>query len=83
MGVGDAENDHSFFERCECSIAVANAAPLILQLADFITQGEAGRGVAELVDELIADDLFRMEGKLKRNFISIGLQANGAEVTIS
>jgi hydroxymethylpyrimidine pyrophosphatase-like HAD family hydrolase len=83
VGVGDAENDHSFLERCECSIAVANATPSILHLADFITQGEAGRGVAELVDELIADDLFRMEGKLKRNFISIGLQANGTEAAIS
>lgn len=83
VGVGDAENDHSFLERCECSAAVANAAPSILKLVDFVTQGKAGQGVAELVDELIADDLFRMQGRLERNLISIGLQANGTEVTIS
>jgi hydroxymethylpyrimidine pyrophosphatase-like HAD family hydrolase len=83
VGVGDAENDHSFLQRCECSVAVANAAPSILNLADFVTQREAGRGVAELVDELIADDLLRMQGKLQRNLISIGLQTDRTPVTIS
>lgn len=83
VGIGDAENDQSFLERCECSVAVANATPSLLQLADFVTQGGAGLGITELVDELIADDLFRMQGKLERNFISIGLRTNGAEVKIS
>jgi HAD superfamily hydrolase (TIGR01484 family) len=59
VGVGDAENDHSFLGRCECAVAVANAAPSIRRLAAFVTKGEAGQGVAELVDELIADDLSR------------------------
>lgn len=83
VGIGDAENDHSFLERCECSVAVSNAAPSILQLADCVTRGKAGQGVAELIDELIADDLLRMQGKLKHNLISIGLQSDGTEVTIS
>jgi hypothetical protein len=83
VGIGDAENDHSFLERCECSVAVANASPSIVQLADFVTRGKAGQGVAELVEELIADDLFRMQGRLERNLISIGMEANGTEVTIS
>ena len=27
VGIGNAENDHSFLERCECSVAVADATP--------------------------------------------------------
>jgi len=61
VGIGDAENDYSFLERCECAVAVANAVPSIRQLAAFVTQREAGQGVAELIDELIADDLTRIE----------------------
>ena len=83
VGVGDAENDHSFLQRCECSVAVANAAPSILQLVDFVVRGKSGRGVVELIDELIADDLFRMQRKLQRNLISIGFQAEGTPVKIS
>ena len=70
VGIGDAENDHSFLERCECAVAVANAVPSIRQLAAFVTQREAGQGVAELIDELIADDLARIEGKLEQHFIT-------------
>jgi HAD superfamily hydrolase (TIGR01484 family) len=82
VGVGDAENDHSFLGRCECSVAVANAAPSIRRHAAFVTQGEAGEGVAELVDELIADDLSRALGELDHSLISVGLRADGTEVTI-
>jgi hypothetical protein len=32
--IGDAENDHSFLERCECAVAVANAVPSGIPLAD-------------------------------------------------
>ncbi len=83
VGVGDAENDHSFLTRCECSVAVANAAPSVLRLADFVTQHEAGQGITELVDRLIADDLSDMHGKVKRNLISLGLRADGTAITIS
>ena len=82
VGVGDAENDYSFLERCECAVAVANAAPSIRQLAAFVTRHEAGEGVAELIDELIADDLARIEGKLKQHFITIGLHADGTAVAV-
>ncbi|HXT55668.1 MAG TPA: HAD-IIB family hydrolase, partial [Candidatus Eisenbacteria bacterium] len=33
VGIGDAQNDHSFLERCECAVAVANALPSIRRLA--------------------------------------------------
>ena len=77
VGIGDAENDHSFLDRCECAVAVANAAPSIRKLAAFVTKGEAGQGVAELIDELIADDLSRTHGRLDKNLITIGYGADG------
>src|SRR4029078_362118 len=70
VGVGDAENDHSFLDRCECAVAVANAAPSIRKLAAFVTKREGGRGVAELIDELITDDLARTHGRLQKNLIT-------------
>jgi len=82
VGVGNAENDHSFLERCECAVAVADAEHSIRQRAAFVTQGEAGEGVAELVDELVADDLSRMEGKLQQNLISLGSREDGTTVMI-
>jgi HAD superfamily hydrolase (TIGR01484 family) len=82
VGIGDGENDQSFLASCECSVAVANAVPSILGLVDVITKGDAGDGVAELVNELIADDLVRMQGSLRRNFIAIGLLEGGNEVTV-
>lgn len=66
-GVGDAENDHLFLERCECAVAVANAAPSIKATADFVTAPENGNGVIELIDELIADDLRRLTGTLPQH----------------
>jgi HAD superfamily hydrolase (TIGR01484 family) len=82
VGIGDAENDHSFLERCECAVAVANAVPSIRKLAAFTTKGAAGQGVAELVEELIATDLSRMQGRLGRNLVTIGLGPDGRPVTV-
>ena len=82
VGIGDAENDHSFLERCECAVAVANAVPSIHKLAAFTTKSEAGQGVAELIEELIADDLSRMHGRLEKNLVAIGVGPDGRLVTI-
>ncbi|HEY7553439.1 MAG TPA: HAD-IIB family hydrolase, partial [Candidatus Binatia bacterium] len=82
VGIGDAENDHSFLERCECAVAVANAVPAIRELAAFTTKGEAGHGVVEIVDELIADDLSKMLGRVRKNLLSIGLAPDGMPVTV-
>jgi hydroxymethylpyrimidine pyrophosphatase-like HAD family hydrolase len=67
VGVGDAENDHAFLDLCECSAAVANALPTVKQHADLVTRGDHGRGVIELIDELVADDLKGREDALKRH----------------
>jgi len=59
VGIGDGENDQSFLDRCECSVAVANAVPSIRTLVDMVTKRKAGSGLAELVNELISDDLVK------------------------
>lgn len=82
VGIGDAENDHSFLERCECAVAVANAAPSIKNIAAFVTKGVAGEGVIELIDELIADDLRRLAGQLPQHLISLGARADGSAVRL-
>ena len=38
--------------------------------------------MAELVDKLIVDDLVSMQGKVKRNLISVGVRADGNAITI-
>ena len=81
VGIGDGENDHSFLERCECAVAVANAAPSIRDMAAFVTQGQDGQGVAELIDELIADDLSRLQDELPQRIV-IGSRMDGELVTI-
>jgi len=56
-GIGDAENDHALLQVCGFGVAVANALPALKERADYVTAGERGAGVAELVDLLVADDL--------------------------
>ena len=54
IGVGDAENDHAFLALCGCSVAVANAIPSLKERADLVTAGDHGRGVSELIDQILA-----------------------------
>lgn len=83
IAVGDAENDCSFLERSECSATVANAVPSIRNLVDIVTKGENGAGLAELIDELIADDLSCMQGRIHKRLIPIGRRADGDLVTVA
>jgi hydroxymethylpyrimidine pyrophosphatase-like HAD family hydrolase len=57
VGIGNAENDHSFLDICECSVAVGNAIESIKAKVDFCTEGSGGFGVAELISELVTTDL--------------------------
>src|SRR5688572_6300803 len=82
VGIGDAENDHAFLSQCECGVAVANALPMLMERADFVTQGENGRGVIELVDELVASDLVEFEPSLSRHEIVVGAREDGQEIRI-
>lgn len=53
VGIGDAENDLDLLALCGLPVAVANALPAVKQAARWVTQGERGEGVAELVDRLL------------------------------
>src|SRR5260370_12959972 len=44
-GGGDAENDHAFLPRCECSAAVANALHMVKHRAARVLPGDAGTSV--------------------------------------
>jgi hydroxymethylpyrimidine pyrophosphatase-like HAD family hydrolase len=83
VGVGDAENDHAFLSLCECSVAVANALPTVKERVDFVTQGENGRGVVELIDEIVREDLQAREDRLQRHHILLGHRESGEEVRLS
>lgn len=50
IAVGDAENDLPLLRLAGCGVAVANALPLLKKQADWVTHGEAGAGVIEVVD---------------------------------
>jgi hydroxymethylpyrimidine pyrophosphatase-like HAD family hydrolase len=56
IGVGDAENDHAFLRICGCGVAVANALPALKSRADFVTARPHGEGIAELIDQLLANN---------------------------
>jgi hydroxymethylpyrimidine pyrophosphatase-like HAD family hydrolase len=58
VGVGDAENDEAFLQSCGLSAAVANALPHVKAMAQVVTKGARGQGVAELIDTLLQDELF-------------------------
>jgi hypothetical protein len=84
VAVGDAENDHAFFNICECAVAVANALPAVKEKADIVTFADHGAGVVQLIDEMLADDLASREvGSLARHDIPLGKNAQGKRIALS
>lgn len=81
VAVGDAENDHAFMKVCECAAAVANALPAVKDTADIVLKGKRGAGVAELIDQMIADDLSDLK-TLARHRIPIGAAEGEQEETL-
>ena len=82
VGIGDAENDHALLGLCECGVAVANALPTLKEEADFVTTGERGAGVTELIQALLRDDLASHEPELSRHHIALGVDAKEQPVRI-
>jgi len=82
LGVGDAENDHAFLRLCEFSAAVANALPALKETADFVTQGDHGIGVTELINDLVETDLYQHNEQLTRHHLGLGT-SDGEEVRLS
>jgi hydroxymethylpyrimidine pyrophosphatase-like HAD family hydrolase len=81
VGVGDAENDHAFLSLTGCSVAVNNALDALKKHMDFVTKGEAGKGVEELIDQLLDSDL-RFLDSVVRHQIALGTRPDGSEVSI-
>ncbi|MEB3336975.1 MAG: HAD family hydrolase [Leptolyngbyaceae bacterium] len=82
VGIGDAENDHAFLSLCECSVAVANALPMLKERADLTTQQSRGAGVIEVIERVIASDLGEMEPQLVRYKLLLGKQEDGEAVCL-
>lgn len=82
VGVGDAENDHAFLSSCECAVAVANALPTLQERSDWVTRGDHGDGVVELIDAMLADDLAALAPRLRRHHVLIGERAGAPPVTL-
>lgn len=55
VAIGDAENDYALLAACAHRVAVANAVPALKEAADFVTAGESGAGVVELVDRILGE----------------------------
>src|SRR5262249_22431166 len=72
VGVGDAENDHSFLKLCEISVAVANALPAVKDAVDVVTKSDHGAGVAELATALIENDLAAPHERPERRNLEFG-----------
>lgn len=53
VGVGDAENDLDFLAICGAGVAVANALPELKSKVAYVTRGDHGAGVEELIDQLL------------------------------
>lgn len=56
VGVGDAENDSAMLKLCGYGVAVNNALPALKESADWVTKGDRGAGVIELIDRILAND---------------------------
>lgn len=82
VGVGDAENDHALLSTSECGIAVANSIETLKQRADMVTGAPNGRGVQELIERLLRDDLRGVPNRLTRQPVALGTAADGVEVSI-
>ena len=82
VGVGDAENDHTFLSFCECAVSVANALPSLKARSDWVTPSAEGKGVEELVDRILVDDLQSLSHHLRRRRIALGRLRDGEAVTL-
>ena len=83
VGVGDAENDQAFLGCVECSVAVANALQSVKDRVDLVTQADHGKGVVELIDCLLSDDLQSLDSRLTRHQLLLGHTLSGEAPTTS
>lgn len=81
VAVGDAENDHAFLRACGCSAAVANALPVVSEMADIKLRGDHGAGVRELIRRIMQEDS-RILPPARRGIL-VGMDRAGDPVYLS
>lgn len=57
IGIGDAENDLALLQCSGLGVAVANALSALKDAADYVTKGDRGRGVQEVIQKLLDNEL--------------------------
>jgi hydroxymethylpyrimidine pyrophosphatase-like HAD family hydrolase len=80
--IGDAENDLPFLVQCEASAATANALESVKTACDLVTADDHGRGVAEFIARIVADDLADVPSIDARHAIDLGETTDGERVWI-
>jgi hydroxymethylpyrimidine pyrophosphatase-like HAD family hydrolase len=79
LAVGDAENDLEMFAACELAVAVSNALPTVREAADWVTHGDHGAGVVEVLEALSDTE----ESALPRSSRTVIIgHAEGSEVRL-
>ena len=63
VGVGDGENDAALLSAVGTSVAVANAHPDVKRIADYVTAGQVGAGIRELLALMLEGKLMQLRGK--------------------
>jgi hypothetical protein len=80
--MGDAENDHALLNAGECGIAVSNAIQTLRERADLTCRSPGGKGVEEIIDRILLDDLRGVQNRLMRQPIPLGTATDGTKVSI-
>ncbi len=81
VGIGDAENDEAFLRFCDASAAVENALDVVKKQVDIVTTGARGAGVAELIDQLLKDDLRKLHRRTGYGIL-LGADLEGNEFRV-
>lgn len=74
IGIGDAENDHTFLRKVGIGMAVSNAIEAVKQSLGLVTSGAYGKGVEEVIGQLLKDE--NVFVAKMRNKISVGTDGN-------
>lgn len=83
VAIGDAENDNAMLQVVECAVAVNNALPQVKTIADWTTDHHHGKGVAELIGQMIKNDLAELDQLLSRHYLELGLCFDGSVFNVS
>jgi phosphoglycolate phosphatase (TIGR01487 family) len=79
IAIGDAENDSAMLEVAAYAVAVNNALPALKERADYVTTGNAGTGVREILLKIIESE----QTETNRHSLNLGTMEDEQDFTIS